>query len=55
MTPRFKEHYNTALKASLLAEFKYASAMEVPRLDKIVLNMGVGEGVQDAKKVTAAA
>jgi len=55
MTPRFKDHYNTSLKASLLAEFKYASAMEVPRLDKIVLNMGVGEGALDAKKVTAAA
>jgi large subunit ribosomal protein L5 len=55
MTPRFKEHYNTSLKASLLAEFKYASAMEVPRLEKIVLNMGVGEGALDAKKVTAAA
>ncbi len=55
MTPRFKEHYKASLKASLLAEFKYASAMEVPRLDKIVLNMGVGEGALDAKKVTAAA
>ncbi len=55
MTPRFKEHYNTTLKSSLLAEFKYVSAMEVPRLEKIVLNMGVGEGVLDTKKVTAAA
>jgi large subunit ribosomal protein L5 len=55
MTPRFKEHYNTSLKSSLLAEFKYGSAMEVPRLEKIVLNMGVGEGALDAKKVTAAA
>ncbi len=55
MTPRFKEHYNTTLKPSLLAEFKYVSAMEVPRLDKIVLNMGVGAGVLDTKKVTAAA
>ncbi len=55
MTPRFKEHYNTSLKPSLLAEFKYASAMEVPRLDKIVLNMGVGAGVLDTKKVTSAA
>jgi large subunit ribosomal protein L5 len=34
MTPRFKEHYNTTLKPSLLTEFKYVSAMEVPRLDK---------------------
>jgi len=55
MTPRFKEHYNSTLKPDLLAEFKYVSAMEVPRLDKIVLNMGVGEGVLDTKKVTAAA
>ncbi len=55
MTPRFKEYYNSTLKPDLLAEFKYVSAMEVPRLDKIVLNMGVGEGVLDTKKVTAAA
>jgi large subunit ribosomal protein L5 len=55
MTPRLKEHYNTSLRPSMMAEFKYGNLMEVPRLDKIVLNMGVGEGALDAKKVTAAA
>jgi large subunit ribosomal protein L5 len=55
MTPRLKEHYKTSLKPSLLAEFKYPSPFDVPRLEKIVLNMGVGEGVQDSKKVTSAA
>jgi large subunit ribosomal protein L5 len=55
MTPRLKEHYNTALKPALMEQFGYANPMEMPRLDKIVLNMGVGEGVQDQKKVQSAA
>jgi large subunit ribosomal protein L5 len=55
MIPRLKEHYKQTLKPNLMAQFKYANAMEVPRLDKIVLNMGVGEGVQDQKKVQSAA
>jgi len=55
MKTRFQEHYETEVKPALMAQFKYKSAMEVPRLDKIVLNMGVGEGVQDQKKVQAAA
>ena len=55
MIPRLKVHYQKTLKAALMAQFKYSNAMEVPRLDKIVLNMGVGEGVLDQKKVQAAA
>ena len=55
MTPRLKEHYKTVVKPALLAEFKYANPMEVPRLDKIIVNMGVGEGVADQKKVQQAA
>jgi large subunit ribosomal protein L5 len=55
MTPRLKEHYNKTLKPDLVKQFGYANTMEVPRLDKIVLNMGVGEGVQDQKKVQSAA
>ena len=43
------------LKPELAKEFGYANTMQVPRLDKVVLNMGVGEGVNDSKKVTAAA
>ncbi len=55
MTTRLNEHYNKALKPSLMEQFGYANHMQVPRLDKIVLNMGVGEGVQDQKKVQSAA
>ena len=55
MTTRLNEHYNKALKPSLMEQFGYANPMQVPRLDKIVLNMGVGEGVQDQKKVQSAA
>jgi len=40
--------------AALMQEFGYRNPMQVPRLDKIVVNMGVGEAVQDAKKIDAA-
>ncbi|NQV82347.1 MAG: 50S ribosomal protein L5 [Rhodospirillales bacterium] len=52
---RLQEHYKTTVKPDLIKEFGYKNAMEAPRLDKIVLNMGVGEGVMDKKKVIAAA
>jgi large subunit ribosomal protein L5 len=55
MTPRLKEHYETVVKPGLVQEFGYKNTMEVPRLEKIVVNMGVGEGVLDAKKVQSAA
>jgi large subunit ribosomal protein L5 len=55
MNPRFKDQYIKVVKPALMEEFKYENAMSVPRLDKIVLNMGVGEGVQDQKKVQSAA
>jgi large subunit ribosomal protein L5 len=54
-TPRLKQHYNDVLRDTLVKEFGYGNTMQVPRLDKVVLNMGVGEGVSDSKKVTAAA
>jgi large subunit ribosomal protein L5 len=54
-TPRLKQHYNEVLKPALAKEFGYANVMQVPRLEKVVLNMGVGEGVNDSKKVAAAA
>jgi large subunit ribosomal protein L5 len=54
MKPRLKEHYDTELKASMMEEFGYKNAMEVPRLEKIVINMGVGEAVADSKKVKSA-
>ncbi len=53
--PRLQEFYETTLRASLMSEFGYTNPMQVPRIDKIVINMGVGEGTQDAKKVDAAA
>ncbi len=53
--PRLKQHYQEVLRGELAKEFGYANPMQVPRLDKIVLNMGVGEAVADSKKVQAAA
>lgn len=54
MKPRLKEHYETQLKPSLMKEFGYKNVMEVPRLEKIVINMGVGEAVADSKKIKSA-
>ena len=51
---RLGDHYNTTVRKTLQEEFKYANPMQIPRLTKIVLNMGVGEGTQDRKKVEAA-
>ena len=51
---RLQDEYNNTIKASLLEEFGYESVMEVPKLDKIVLNMGVGEASQDKKKSVGA-
>lgn len=51
---RLKEHYEHVVKPALKAEFKYANDMQVPKLEKIVINMGVGKATQDSKKVTAA-
>lgn len=53
--PRLKNHYNDVVRAKLLEEFGYKNVMEVPFLEKVVLNMGVGEGTQDKKKVESAA
>ncbi len=51
---RLKDHYEKVVKQTLLEEFKYTNPMMVPKLEKIVLNMGVGEGIQDRKKLEAA-
>ncbi len=53
--PRLRTHYTDVVRAGLTEQFGYANVMQVPRLEKVVLNMGVGEGVADAKKVQAAA
>ena len=52
---RLSEHYQTVVRPALMQEFGYKNPMQVPRLEKIVVNMGVGEAVQDSKKVEAAA
>ena len=53
--PRMKTHYRDVVVPQLTEEFGYGNPMMVPRLDKIVLNMGVGEAVVDTKKVQLAA
>ena len=50
----FKELYNEKIVKSLMATYKYESIMQVPKIDKIVINMGVGEGAQDSKYIEAA-
>ena len=55
MHTRLKEHYEKVVKPALMQEFHYKNPLQVPRLEKIVINMGVGEGTQDGKKVDAAA
>src|SRR3546814_5444345 len=52
--PRLKELYDATVKQSLKERFAYENAFSVPRLDKIVINMGVGEAVADTKKVQSA-
>jgi large subunit ribosomal protein L5 len=54
MTIRLQEHYRQVVHPALMQEFGYKNPLEAPRLDKIVVNMGVGEAVQDAKKMDAA-
>jgi large subunit ribosomal protein L5 len=51
---RLHEHYENVIRPALMKEFSYKNPMEVPRLDKIVINMGVGEATQDQKKLQAA-
>jgi large subunit ribosomal protein L5 len=54
-TPRLKALYKSTYRAALKEEFAYKNDMQIPRLDKIVINMGVGEAVKDTKKVKKAA
>lgn len=49
-----KEKYTNEIKKSLMEEFKYASTMEIPKLEKIVINVGVGEAAHDSKYIEAA-
>ena len=53
--PRMKTHYEKVVRAAMQTKFAYKNVMQIPRLEKIVLNMGVGEAVNDRKKVDVAA
>ena len=55
MATRFEEKYDTDVRPAMQAEFSYPNVMEMPRIEKVVINMGVGEAVTDSKKIDAAA
>ena len=55
MPARLQEHYEQVVRPALQEQFGYANPMQVPRLEKVVLNMGVGEAVGDSKKIDSAA
>jgi large subunit ribosomal protein L5 len=52
--PRLKSEYRQRIRAVMKEQFGYTNEMQIPKLDKIVLNMGIGEAVNDSKKVQAA-
>jgi large subunit ribosomal protein L5 len=54
-TPRMRKHYDEVVREKLQEEFGYKNPMQVPTIDKIVINMGIGESVADSKKASAAA
>lgn len=53
--PRFKTLYKDTIRKALLEEFKYSNEMQIPRVSKVVINMGVGEATADSKKPARAA
>ena len=54
MAARLQEHYEKVVRPALIKEFSYQNQLEAPRIDKIVINMGVGEATSDSKKINAA-
>ncbi|HEY1752154.1 MAG TPA: 50S ribosomal protein L5 [Caulobacteraceae bacterium] len=52
--PRLKGEYRARIRPALKEKFSYGNEMQIPRLDKIVVNMGIGEAVADSKKVQSA-
>ena len=54
MPARLQEHYTRTVRDALVKEFNYKNAFEVPKIDKVVINMGVGEAVNDRKAVDGA-
>ena len=55
VTARLRKHFDEVVRKALVDQFGYKNPMQVPVLDKVVLNIGVGEGVADRKKVDSAA
>ena len=53
--PRLRKRYDDEIVKAMTEKFGYGNRLEVPRIDKITLNMGVGEATQDRKKVQTAA
>ena len=54
-TPRLRKHYDEVVRQKLIEEFGYKNPMQVPVIEKIVINMGVGESTADSKKASIAA
>ena len=54
MTPRMKEKYRKAIVPAMMNEFEYKNIMQVPKLQKVVLNVGLGEAIQNIKLLEAA-
>lgn len=54
MAPRLKEKYRNEVVPSLMKKFNYKSVMQTPRIEKVVINMGVGEGATNAKAIDSA-
>ena len=54
MTVRLQEKYNNEISKSLKVKFNYKNDFEIPKLEKVVINMGVGEAVKDSKKIEIA-
>ncbi len=54
-TPRMKKHYEEVVRPKMIEEFGYKNPLEVPNIEKVVLNMGVGEATGDSKKTQVAA
>jgi large subunit ribosomal protein L5 len=52
--PRMAKHYDESVRAEMMKKFNYANPMQVPRIEKIVVNMGVGDAIQDQKLLDAA-
>jgi len=52
--PRFKKRYQDSIKPELMKKFGYKNAMQVPRITKVILNIGAGEAASDGKKIQAA-